>query len=186
MSVDPGFQRDRVLVAQVFAWDHNPTPASAAHVLRHDDRAARGASGGAAGRRGLGDAVHRVEHQHPERVHDRRPAAGDGRRSAARVSHRGHARLLRRHAHSAQGRAPARGPRRRRQQARRGHQRGAGAPVLAGQRRSDRRHAAVPILGHADRASRSSASSARCGTIRLDRARATSCSCRSRRCRSAR
>jgi putative ABC transport system permease protein len=27
MSVDPGFQRDRVLVAQVFAWDHNPTPA---------------------------------------------------------------------------------------------------------------------------------------------------------------
>ncbi len=27
MNVDPGFQRDRVLVAQVFAWDHNPTPA---------------------------------------------------------------------------------------------------------------------------------------------------------------
>ncbi len=27
MGVDPGFQRDRVLVAQVFAWDHNPTPA---------------------------------------------------------------------------------------------------------------------------------------------------------------
>jgi len=27
MSVDPGFQRDRVLVAQGFAWDHNPTPA---------------------------------------------------------------------------------------------------------------------------------------------------------------
>ena len=26
MSVDPGFQRERVLVAQVFAWDHNPTP----------------------------------------------------------------------------------------------------------------------------------------------------------------
>jgi predicted permease len=27
MSVDPGFQRDQVLVAQVFAWDSNPTPA---------------------------------------------------------------------------------------------------------------------------------------------------------------
>jgi putative ABC transport system permease protein len=27
LSVDPGFQRDRVLVTQVFAWDHNPTPA---------------------------------------------------------------------------------------------------------------------------------------------------------------
>ena len=27
MNVDPGFQRDRVLVTQVFAWDHNPTPA---------------------------------------------------------------------------------------------------------------------------------------------------------------
>jgi putative ABC transport system permease protein len=27
MAVDPGFQRDRVLVTQVFAWDHNPTPA---------------------------------------------------------------------------------------------------------------------------------------------------------------
>jgi putative ABC transport system permease protein len=27
MNVDPGFQRDRVLVAQVFAWDYNPTPA---------------------------------------------------------------------------------------------------------------------------------------------------------------
>ncbi len=27
MNVDTGFQRDRVLVAQVFAWDHNPTPA---------------------------------------------------------------------------------------------------------------------------------------------------------------
>jgi predicted permease len=27
MGVDPGFQRDRVLVAQVFAWDHNPKPA---------------------------------------------------------------------------------------------------------------------------------------------------------------
>jgi putative ABC transport system permease protein len=27
MSVDPGFQRDRVLVAQVFAWDQNPSPA---------------------------------------------------------------------------------------------------------------------------------------------------------------
>ena len=27
INVDPGFQRDRVLVTQVFAWDHNPTPA---------------------------------------------------------------------------------------------------------------------------------------------------------------
>jgi predicted permease len=27
LSVDPGFQRDRVLVTQVFAWDHHPTPA---------------------------------------------------------------------------------------------------------------------------------------------------------------
>jgi putative ABC transport system permease protein len=27
MSVDPGFARDRVVVTQVFAWDHNPTPA---------------------------------------------------------------------------------------------------------------------------------------------------------------
>ena len=27
LSVDPGFQRDRVLVTQVFAWDYNPTPA---------------------------------------------------------------------------------------------------------------------------------------------------------------
>jgi hypothetical protein len=27
MSVDPGFQRDRVAVLQVFAWDHNPKPA---------------------------------------------------------------------------------------------------------------------------------------------------------------
>ncbi len=27
MSVDPGFQRDKVVVAQVFAWDHNPKPA---------------------------------------------------------------------------------------------------------------------------------------------------------------
>ncbi len=27
MRVDPGFQRDRVLVAQVFAWDYSPTPA---------------------------------------------------------------------------------------------------------------------------------------------------------------
>jgi putative ABC transport system permease protein len=27
IKVDPGFQRDRVLVTQVFAWDHNPTPA---------------------------------------------------------------------------------------------------------------------------------------------------------------
>jgi putative ABC transport system permease protein len=27
MNVDPGFQRDRVLVTQVFAWDYNPTPA---------------------------------------------------------------------------------------------------------------------------------------------------------------
>ena len=27
MNVDTGFQRDRVLVAQVFAWDYNPTPA---------------------------------------------------------------------------------------------------------------------------------------------------------------
>lgn len=27
ISVDPGFQRDRVLVAQVFAYDHNPSPA---------------------------------------------------------------------------------------------------------------------------------------------------------------
>jgi putative ABC transport system permease protein len=26
MSVDPGFARDRVLVTQVFAWDHNPGP----------------------------------------------------------------------------------------------------------------------------------------------------------------
>jgi putative ABC transport system permease protein len=26
VSVDPGFQRDRVMVAQVFAWDHNPKP----------------------------------------------------------------------------------------------------------------------------------------------------------------
>jgi putative ABC transport system permease protein len=27
INVDPGFQRDRVLVTQVFAWDYNPTPA---------------------------------------------------------------------------------------------------------------------------------------------------------------
>ncbi len=27
MGVDPGFQRERVLVTQVFAWDYNPTPA---------------------------------------------------------------------------------------------------------------------------------------------------------------
>jgi putative ABC transport system permease protein len=27
ISVDPGFQRDRILVTQVFAWDYNPTPA---------------------------------------------------------------------------------------------------------------------------------------------------------------
>jgi hypothetical protein len=27
MNVDPGFQRDRVLVTQVFAWDYNPSPA---------------------------------------------------------------------------------------------------------------------------------------------------------------
>jgi putative ABC transport system permease protein len=27
LNVDPGFQRDRVLVTQVFAWDYNPTPA---------------------------------------------------------------------------------------------------------------------------------------------------------------
>jgi putative ABC transport system permease protein len=26
LNVDPGFQRDRVLVTQVFAWDYNPTP----------------------------------------------------------------------------------------------------------------------------------------------------------------
>jgi putative ABC transport system permease protein len=27
LKVDPGFQRDRVVVLQLFAWDHNPTPA---------------------------------------------------------------------------------------------------------------------------------------------------------------
>jgi putative ABC transport system permease protein len=27
INVDPGFQRDRILVTQVFAWDYNPTPA---------------------------------------------------------------------------------------------------------------------------------------------------------------
>jgi putative ABC transport system permease protein len=27
LNVDPGFERDRVMVAQVFAWDHNPKPA---------------------------------------------------------------------------------------------------------------------------------------------------------------
>ena len=27
MQVDPGFQRDRIMVAQVFAWDHHKTPA---------------------------------------------------------------------------------------------------------------------------------------------------------------
>ena len=34
LSVDPGFQRDRVLVTQVFAWDHNPTPE---HLARFFD-----------------------------------------------------------------------------------------------------------------------------------------------------
>ena len=54
-----------------------------------------------AGRRGVGDAVHRVEHQHPRHLPDRRRAAAGAGRGAARVVQRRDAGLLPRDAHSA-------------------------------------------------------------------------------------
>ena len=88
MNVDPGFQRDRILVAQVFAYDSYPDRRRPAALLRHHDRAAERAAGGSACRRGIGDAVHRVEHQHRGYHRDQRPSASGRERSATRVPDR--------------------------------------------------------------------------------------------------
>ena len=117
MSVDPGFQRDRVAVLQVFAWDHNPKPAD---LRTFFDRAmAKLAALPAVQQVGAVSAMPFIESNiNIQNVFAIERTAGTGAgRSSTRVPKRRDTRLFRGHADSAARRPPARAPRWSRRQA---------------------------------------------------------------------
>ncbi len=88
LSVDTGFKRDHVMVMQMFAWDRNPGPVALRSFLDRVVGESRLDSRRRAGRRGAGDAVHRIEHRHPGADAAGRSTGAAARRRRARVVQR--------------------------------------------------------------------------------------------------
>ncbi len=186
MNVDPGFQRDRVLVAQVFAYDSYPTAADLRRFF--DTTIARLSALPAVQHAGAVSAMPFIESniniEDTIAISGRPPAAeGEAPRAYLTIATPGYFDAMR---IPLKDGPLARSSRRRGREARRRHQRRAGAALLGRRGQPDRRHVDIPLFRPAG-TGRNRRRRRRTPTrTPRPRRRAVKCSCRSRRCRSGR